>query len=180
MKLISASNPRWANPEHTLLDLSADFEGIGQVPFTAAADDPEKHGRDIFAAAIAGDFGPIVAFPPKPLPQVKAEKLNELRQARETASVANVTVHGKTFSAETNIQTAFKRMANRMRRGKPSKLQAIMDVDGNPVTNVTQALLDGIEDTIADNTEDAWNKYVTLAAQVQAATTVEQVVAVTW
>ena len=115
-----------------------------------------------------------------PLAQFKAEKLAELRQAREAASVANVTVQGKVFSAEPNIQTAFKRLADRVRRGKPSKLQAIMDVDGNPVTQVTQALLDGIEDAIADNTEDAWNKYGTLAAQVQAATTVEQVVAVTW
>ena len=124
--------------------------------------------------------GVVVAKPPKPLPQVKAEKLNELRQAREAASVANVTVQGKVFSAESNIQTAFKRLAERMRRGKPTKLQAIMDVDGNPITQVTQALLDGIEDAIADNTENVWNKYVTLAAQVQAATTVEQVVAVTW
>jgi hypothetical protein len=36
-----------------------DFEGIGPVPFTATPGDCEAPGRELYARAVAGDFGPI-------------------------------------------------------------------------------------------------------------------------
>lgn len=111
--------------------------------------------------------------------EVKAAKLASLRNSRDAASVANVTVQGKVFTAEPNTQTGIKRLADRMRRGKTTTLTAVLDVDGVPVS-LSQALLDGIEDAIAANAEAAWNKYVQLAGQVKAATTAEQVNAVVW
>lgn len=121
----------------------------------------------------------VVVKPPKPLADVKEAKISSLRQSREAASVANVTVSGKVFTAEPETQTAFKRLADRLRRGKPTTLSAVLDVDGNPVA-VSQALLDGIEDAIAANTEAAWNKYGQLAVQVKAAATVAEVEAIQW
>jgi hypothetical protein len=42
---------------------------LGWVPFTAAAEDPEPLGRALFAAAIAGEFGPVADYvPPPPAP----------------------------------------------------------------------------------------------------------------
>lgn len=42
---------------------------LGWVPFTAAAEDPEPMGRALYAAAIAGEFGPVAEYvPPPPLP----------------------------------------------------------------------------------------------------------------
>jgi hypothetical protein len=39
------------------------------VPFTAAPEDPEQMGRELFAAAMAGEFGPVADYvPPPPVP----------------------------------------------------------------------------------------------------------------
>lgn len=43
----------------------------GWIPFTATPDDTEQHGREIYAAALAGEYGqvaPYVAPPPEPEP----------------------------------------------------------------------------------------------------------------
>ena len=114
-----------------------------------------------------------------PLAQFKAEKLAELRHLRDAACTANVTVQGKTFTAEPETQTSFTRLADLVRRGKASRLSAILDADGNTVA-VNPALLEAIEDAIADNTEAAWNKYGALVQQVNAATTVEHVNVIAW
>jgi hypothetical protein len=67
MQLEHAKDPRWANAEQTLLDVTIKWEGIEEeLPFTASATDTEAHGRDIFAAASAGQFGPIADFVPTP------------------------------------------------------------------------------------------------------------------
>ena len=42
---------------------------LGWLPFTAAPDDPEPMGRELFAAAVAGEFGPVAEYvPPPPAP----------------------------------------------------------------------------------------------------------------
>lgn len=60
MNLISASNPVWADSDQTLINLTVRFAEIDEdLPFTASANDPEPHGRDIHARALAGEFGTI-------------------------------------------------------------------------------------------------------------------------
>jgi hypothetical protein len=39
-----------------------------EVPFTAAANDVEEHGRAIHAALAAGEYGPIAEYVPPPPP----------------------------------------------------------------------------------------------------------------
>lgn len=72
MNLQYAKNPRWANAEHTMIDLEIKWETINEeFPFTASPTDCEAHGRAIFEAAAAGQFGPVaeyVAPPPEPAP----------------------------------------------------------------------------------------------------------------
>lgn len=63
MQLQSASNPTWANPEHTAINLTIRWQGWAEdLPFTARADDVESHGRAIYEAAAQGDFGVVAAF----------------------------------------------------------------------------------------------------------------------
>ena len=53
------------------IDGEIEHPRLGWVPFTAAAEDREPMGRAIYAAAIAGVFGPVadyVAPPPLPPP----------------------------------------------------------------------------------------------------------------
>lgn len=57
MKYKTATNLRWSGTD--MIDMTVDFEGIGPVPFTATPNDCEEHGRELYARAVAGDFGPI-------------------------------------------------------------------------------------------------------------------------
>jgi hypothetical protein len=60
MQLEYAKYPVWVNSEHTMIDLTIKWGGINEeFPFTASPTDCEAHGREIFAAAVAGHFGEI-------------------------------------------------------------------------------------------------------------------------
>jgi hypothetical protein len=85
MQLEYAKDPRWANAEHTMVDLTVRFAEIPEdLPFTASPDDCEAHGRALFAAAVAGEYGPVAEYLPPPAPtpeQLEAqarEKRNQL------------------------------------------------------------------------------------------------------
>jgi hypothetical protein len=72
MKLIYAKDPKWANRRQTLINLIVRFEEINEdLPFTASPTDSEAHGRDIYARAVAGEFGTIAPFDPVP-PTIEA------------------------------------------------------------------------------------------------------------
>lgn len=70
MQLEYAKNPVWANAEHTMIDLIVKFKHINQeLAFTAVPDDSEAHGREIFADAVAGEYGPVAEYVPEPIPE---------------------------------------------------------------------------------------------------------------
>lgn len=66
LTLATARNPKWANTEHTAINLLVTFEEnvaqFGELEFSAMPTDVEPHGRDIYARAVAGEFGPIAEF----------------------------------------------------------------------------------------------------------------------
>jgi hypothetical protein len=63
MQLEYAKNPVWANAEHTMIDLTIKWDGINEeYPFTASPTDVEAHGRAIFEAAVAGQFGEVAEY----------------------------------------------------------------------------------------------------------------------
>ena len=69
MQLEYAKDPVWANAEHTLIDLTIKWDGINaEYPFTASPTDVEAHGRAIFEAAAAGQFGDVAEYVPPPAP----------------------------------------------------------------------------------------------------------------
>jgi len=59
--LISAANPQYLNAEGTAITLDCEFSHLpGEIhPFCAMPTDVEAHGREVYARAIAGEFGPI-------------------------------------------------------------------------------------------------------------------------
>lgn len=70
MRVVSVSNPRRVSEDddEILLDVVlADLGGLA-VPFMAKPDDLEETGRDLYARALAGEFGPIAAYVPPPPP----------------------------------------------------------------------------------------------------------------
>ena len=52
---------RWANADHTSIDMVVTINGQ-DMPFTARADDPEDYGRELFNRAINGEFGEIQEY----------------------------------------------------------------------------------------------------------------------
>lgn len=65
MNILSVRNLKYTDASNTSIDMEIELEGIGFVPFTASASDVEAHGRDLHAAAIAAEFGPVAPFVPK-------------------------------------------------------------------------------------------------------------------
>jgi hypothetical protein len=63
---MNITNPTWANAQQTLINCRIEHPEYGLIPFTASADDPEQHGKDIHAAILAGDHGPIAPYVPPP------------------------------------------------------------------------------------------------------------------
>ena len=75
-EILSVRSPQWANEDGTAINCWVKINILVQeVPFTAGPDDPEAHGRAIFARCLAGEFGEIAPMepepPPQPLPQTE-------------------------------------------------------------------------------------------------------------
>jgi hypothetical protein len=92
MNLIYAKDPKWANRSQTLINVVAKFAEIDmEVPFTANPHDVEEHGRDIYARALAGDFGPVASFNPAALPLDYVEwAVREIRDQKLSADIDHV------------------------------------------------------------------------------------------
>jgi hypothetical protein len=62
MNYTEVTNLKWADAATSLIAADVTFEEIGTVSFTASPNDPEEHGREIFARASAGEFGSIAPY----------------------------------------------------------------------------------------------------------------------
>ncbi len=79
---MNARNPQY-NAAGTV-DLEFDHPEYGWIPFTASPDDIEQTGRDLYAQAVAGDFGPIAPYVPPP-PYVAPAEANKAEAERRLA-----------------------------------------------------------------------------------------------
>ena len=60
----SARNPVWVNAEQTMMNLEVNFDHEAEewLEFTAVASGDLPHTHDLYARAVAGDFGAIAAY----------------------------------------------------------------------------------------------------------------------
>lgn len=82
MKYTNVKNLQYT--ESGMINMLVNFEGIGEVPFTASSDDTEAHGVELYTKAIAGDFGEIAPYVP---PVVSQEELLAQIQREKTLLV---------------------------------------------------------------------------------------------
>ena len=73
MKYSAVRNCKWATEDHSSIECEVNFDGITSEewsPFGANPNDYYEHGREIFAKAVAGEFGEVAEYmpPPPPLP----------------------------------------------------------------------------------------------------------------
>lgn len=57
-----------------------DHPVYGTIPFTAAPDDVEHHGKELYAKALAGEFGEIAPYIEPPAVELTVEQIAELRR----------------------------------------------------------------------------------------------------
>jgi hypothetical protein len=84
MKIIYAKNPQWANRSNTLINLIVKVEQFPtELPFTANAEDPEVHGRELFSNAIKGLYGGILPFEATTIPlEVVTSRIKDARNKK--------------------------------------------------------------------------------------------------
>lgn len=85
----AAGQPRWADAGHSRIDLLVTFPGVGTVPFTAASQDDTDYGPELFARAVAGEFGEIAAYAP---PAFTDEQLSAIAVARRDELLADAAI----------------------------------------------------------------------------------------
>jgi hypothetical protein len=77
-----ATSPKWANAEQSLIDLLVQFDAIPEpIPYTASAADSVEHSRELFARAVAGEFGPVAPYVAPPVVPPTPEQIEALRRA---------------------------------------------------------------------------------------------------
>ena len=77
---LQVRNPQY-NAANTV-DLEINHPQFGWVPFTATPDDAEAYGRELYAQAVAGAFGPVAEYvAPSPVPPTVPQSVT-MRQAR--------------------------------------------------------------------------------------------------
>lgn len=104
---IECRNPQY-NAQGTI-DLELNHPEFGWIPFTASADDSEELGRDLFARAVAGEFGPVEPYvAPVPTPeQILAEKKRQRQAIVDAITVTTST--GKVFDGNEDAQSRMSR-----------------------------------------------------------------------
>ena len=59
---MNISNPIYADASHSIINLTLQHPEFGDIEYAATATDSELFGRDLFARAVAGEFGPIAFY----------------------------------------------------------------------------------------------------------------------
>lgn len=78
----SATSPAWADAEQSLIDLLVQFDALPEpIPYTASVADCVQHSRELFARAVAGDFGPVAPYVAPPVVPPTPEQIEALRRA---------------------------------------------------------------------------------------------------
>lgn len=89
---------RWADRGKTAFNAMVTFDLLGQVPFTCGASDTEAHAMDIYARALAGDFGAIAEY--VEVVPTAADHRAAVASRRYVAETAGITVEGMAIATD--------------------------------------------------------------------------------
>lgn len=183
MQIQYAHTPKYLTADGLLVDLTVKFaEFNAEMPFAASPADIESHGRELFSRALAGEFGPIAAFPLPTLAQLKEAQWATIKAAREAAIDAPlVTPYGTVDSQakdRTNITDAILLLQTLEAAGTPTTIDFTL-ADNTAVT-LTTAQMVNIGLLLGQKVQAAHGQARARRAQIDAATTKAEVEAVVW
>lgn len=83
MKVNNVKNPKWANPNHSVIECDVDFDELDEnyVSFGAMESGDVAHTHEIFSRCIAGEFGLIAEYV-SPIDITGEAALNQVRSKR--------------------------------------------------------------------------------------------------
>lgn len=119
----SAREPRWSvgRSAITLLVVFEEHAAtLGAIPFTASPEDSEAHGRELFARAVALEFGPVLE------PETPALAQAALLTAARLSAVATATINAQQTALETLQDAVRLNLATEAESALPLK-QAELD-----------------------------------------------------
>ena len=96
-------NPQYAVADNSLVDMEIEHPEYGWIPFSANPNDVEQHGRELFAQAIAGQFGEIAPYVP-PSNEVLAQTARNDRNARLFSQVDPIVSNPLRWNDLTQVQ----------------------------------------------------------------------------
>jgi hypothetical protein len=76
MNYSSVTNPQWGDAAQSVINCNVNFEGVGEVPFTANPNDLYEYSKQIFADCVSGKYGPIEDYVSPP-PYVPTSEVNK-------------------------------------------------------------------------------------------------------
>lgn len=93
----TVTNPTYSDPSNTGIDCLVQFDGRpSPLPFRATATDEMEYGREIYAACVNGDYGPIAPYvapvAPTPPPATKQQLLDYTAAKMEAITNGGVTI----------------------------------------------------------------------------------------
>jgi len=158
MIAITAYNPRATS---TGIELNVDFEGVGIIPFHATPADSEQHGRDLYARALAGEFGAVVPYIAPEVEEITIGQLAEIKLAAIQAEKirvrdGGVLVEGILFDTDESAMSAYtKTMVFLFSQSHDASIQKWKASEGVWVT-MTLSLMTSIVPVAAANETSAF------------------------
>ena len=173
MQILNARNPKYT--ERGMIELEIEHPQYGWIPFAASPDDVEVHGRDLYASAVAGEFG-VVAPYVKPLAQAQSERITIIESAYATEKESPITYAGHVFQANTGSFELMTQVASALPTGAGIGWYDIDNIEVS-LTDVQFAELRG---AILMRGQPLFAKRRQLKDAIRAAATVAEVEKVVW
>jgi len=110
---MQANTPKYSAPDNSTIDLNINHPEHGWIPFTARANDPAPSGRELYAQAIKGDFGPIATYDGPSIEESLTGRMRDQRNAllRQMDSLVMNPMRWAQYTAEQQAAFAVYRQA---------------------------------------------------------------------
>lgn len=107
MEIIKVIDAVYASETGDVIDCQVEFEGIGLVPFSASKSDPEPHGRQLYDALIAGEWGEIAAYTPPGKDEIAARTAATVQMLKnERFNEASAVIDALQFAVDSGVATS--------------------------------------------------------------------------
>jgi len=81
IKLLPAHRPKYATPDGLAIDLIIAHPDLGEIPFTARADDAEPLGQNLYQRAMNDEFGLVADYDGPSADEMLADQVRTQRNA---------------------------------------------------------------------------------------------------